>query len=322
MQSSLLEFLNTLSSWVWGAPLLMLLVGTGVYLTVLLRGLQLSALPHALHLALVVRREPDDQPGDITHFQALMTALAATVGTGNIAGVATAIAAGGPGAIFWMWITGLFGHGDEVRRSGARSALPQARSRRHDERRADALPERRARTTLVGNPLRHLCVDRGVRHRQHGTVKLGRRRGSRNVFDSHLGDRRHPRGRYGRRHPRRHSRHRARRQRSRTFHDRPLRRRCSAHPPSHRRPDHPLPHPHFSSRVHADRRHRRLSRRRRDDDRAHGRRARRLFQRIGARQRAHCSRGGANAPPRRPGNGIDDPDVHRYTGRFVRVPAW
>ncbi len=109
MQSSLLEFLNTLSSWVWGAPLLVLLVGTGVYLTVLLRGLQLSALPHALHLALVVRREPDDQPGDITHFQALMTALAATVGTGNIAGVATAIAAGGPGAIFWMWITGLFG---------------------------------------------------------------------------------------------------------------------------------------------------------------------------------------------------------------------
>jgi AGCS family alanine or glycine:cation symporter len=66
-------------------------------------------LGHALYLALIKRREEGDQPGDISHFQALMTALAATVGTGNIAGVATAIAAGGPGALFWMWITGVFG---------------------------------------------------------------------------------------------------------------------------------------------------------------------------------------------------------------------
>ncbi len=109
MQSAILEFLNTLSGWVWGAPLLILLVGAGLYLTVLLRGLQFTSLPHALYLALVVRREPEDQPGDISHFQALMTALAATVGTGNIAGVATAIAAGGPGAMFWMWVTGLVG---------------------------------------------------------------------------------------------------------------------------------------------------------------------------------------------------------------------
>jgi len=109
MQTAILDVLNTVSSWVWGAPLLILLVGTGVYLTVLLRGLQLTALGHALYLALIVRREPDDQPGDISHFQALMTALAATVGTGNIAGVATAIAAGGPGAMFWMWVTGVFG---------------------------------------------------------------------------------------------------------------------------------------------------------------------------------------------------------------------
>jgi len=109
MQATLLDVLNTASSWVWGAPLLILLVGTGIYLTILLRGLQLTALGHALYLALVVRREPDDQPGDISHFQALMTALAATVGTGNIAGVATAIAAGGPGAMFWMWVTGIFG---------------------------------------------------------------------------------------------------------------------------------------------------------------------------------------------------------------------
>lgn len=109
MQTSLLGYLAVVNGWVWGAPLLVLLVGTGVYLTVLLRGLQVRSLGHALYLALVVRREPDDQPGDISHFQALMTALAATVGTGNIAGVATAIAAGGPGAMFWMWVTGIFG---------------------------------------------------------------------------------------------------------------------------------------------------------------------------------------------------------------------
>ncbi|MGH7458646.1 MAG: alanine/glycine:cation symporter family protein [Longimicrobiaceae bacterium] len=97
-----------LSGWVWGWPLLILLVGTGVYLTVMLRGLQFRELWRALHLALIVRKE-EGAKGDISHFQALMTALAATVGTGNIAGVAAAIAIGGPGALFWMWMTGLFG---------------------------------------------------------------------------------------------------------------------------------------------------------------------------------------------------------------------
>jgi AGCS family alanine or glycine:cation symporter len=109
VSADLLASLNAVNSWVWGPPTLILLVGTGVYLTFLLRGLQLRMLWHALYLAFIVRRERDDQPGDISHFQALMTALAATVGTGNIAGVATAIAAGGPGALFWMWITGVFG---------------------------------------------------------------------------------------------------------------------------------------------------------------------------------------------------------------------
>ena len=93
----------------WGPPMLILLVGTGFYLTISLRGLQFRRLWYSLWLALVRRKEDTDQPGDITHFQALMTALSATVGTGNIAGVATAIAAGGPGALFWMWVTGLVG---------------------------------------------------------------------------------------------------------------------------------------------------------------------------------------------------------------------
>ena len=98
-----------LGAFAWGPPMLFLLVGTGFWLTFSLRGLQFTKLWHSLYLALIVRKEETDEPGDITHFQALMTALSATVGTGNIAGVATAIAAGGPGALFWMWLTGLVG---------------------------------------------------------------------------------------------------------------------------------------------------------------------------------------------------------------------
>jgi AGCS family alanine or glycine:cation symporter len=100
--------LADVQSFVWGLPLIILLVGTGLYLTLLLRGIQFRRLKHALWLALIKRRE-EGAEGDISHFQALMTALAATVGTGNIVGVATAIAAGGPGALFWMWMTGLVG---------------------------------------------------------------------------------------------------------------------------------------------------------------------------------------------------------------------
>ncbi|WP_051249741.1 alanine/glycine:cation symporter family protein [Maridesulfovibrio zosterae] len=98
-----------IGAFAWGPPMLILLVGTGFWLTYSLRGLQFRKLWYALYLALVKRKEETDEPGDITHFQALMTALSATVGTGNIAGVATAIAIGGPGAMFWMWITGLVG---------------------------------------------------------------------------------------------------------------------------------------------------------------------------------------------------------------------
>jgi AGCS family alanine or glycine:cation symporter len=103
------SFVGTLGAFAWGPPMLIFLVGTGFYLTLVLKGLQFRKLGYSLWLALVKRRDEGDEPGDITHFQALMTALSATVGTGNIAGVATAIAAGGPGALFWMWITGLVG---------------------------------------------------------------------------------------------------------------------------------------------------------------------------------------------------------------------
>ncbi len=95
-----------LSGIVWGPVMLTLLVGTGLYLTIILKGMQFRALPHAFRLIL---HKDHGHEGDISHFAALMTALAATVGIGNIVGVATAITMGGPGAVFWMWVTGLVG---------------------------------------------------------------------------------------------------------------------------------------------------------------------------------------------------------------------
>ena len=100
------KLISILSGWVWGPPMLILLVGTGLYLTILLKGLQFRALPLAFRM---IWEKDHGHAGDISHFQALMTALAATVGIGNIVGVATAITLGGPGAVFWMWMTGLVG---------------------------------------------------------------------------------------------------------------------------------------------------------------------------------------------------------------------
>lgn len=101
----MLTFFKALDSLVWGAPLLVLLVGTGIYLSTRLRLLQVLKLSLAFKLIFA----EDKGEGDISSFAALATALAATVGTGNIVGVATAIKAGGPGALFWMWIAAFFG---------------------------------------------------------------------------------------------------------------------------------------------------------------------------------------------------------------------
>ena len=99
--------ITTVNEWVWGPVMLVLLLGTGVFLTTGLRGMPILKIPAALRLLMHARKSTAD--GDISPFGALMTALSATVGTGNIAGVATAIALGGPGALFWMWMTALFG---------------------------------------------------------------------------------------------------------------------------------------------------------------------------------------------------------------------
>ena len=106
---AILNVIKSVNGFVWGPPMLVLLVGTGIYLTIALKGLQIRRLLYSLYLALIKRKEDSPAEGEISHFEALMTALSATVGTGNIVGVATAIMYGGPGALFWMWITGLFG---------------------------------------------------------------------------------------------------------------------------------------------------------------------------------------------------------------------
>lgn len=100
------KILSQLDSFVWGPPLLVLLVGTGIYLSVRLGLLQILKLPKAIKL---IFKADNKGQGDISSFAALATALAATVGTGNIVGVATAIKLGGPGALFWMWVAAFFG---------------------------------------------------------------------------------------------------------------------------------------------------------------------------------------------------------------------
>lgn len=102
------ETLNTISGIVWGPITIILLVGTGVFITLLCRVIQVRRFLYAWKLISGKFDNPDDK-GEITHFQALSAALSATLGTGNIAGVGTAIALGGPGAVFWMWLTAIFG---------------------------------------------------------------------------------------------------------------------------------------------------------------------------------------------------------------------
>ena len=101
----MLELLKSIDAFAWGPPLLILLVGTGIYLTIRLGLLQVLRLSKAFQLIFI----KDKGHGDVSSFAALCTALAATVGTGNIIGVATAIKVGGPGALFWMWMAAFFG---------------------------------------------------------------------------------------------------------------------------------------------------------------------------------------------------------------------
>lgn len=99
--------LTVIDDLVWGVPLIVLILAVGIFLTIRLRGLQITKLPLAIKH--IIANEKDGSEGEVSSFGALCMALSATIGTGNIVGVATAIVAGGPGALFWMWIAALFG---------------------------------------------------------------------------------------------------------------------------------------------------------------------------------------------------------------------
>ncbi len=105
--TTLESWLSTIETWIWGVPLLVLLTAVGLYLTIVLKGIQFRYLGYSLRLAFT--RQDNKAPGDISQFQALMTALAGMIGIGSITGVATAIAMGGLGSLFWMWVASLLG---------------------------------------------------------------------------------------------------------------------------------------------------------------------------------------------------------------------
>lgn len=110
LHDTIFNFLKTFDSLVWGPPLLILLVGTGLYLTIRLGFIQIRYLPLALRYVFGGKKDADSKgEGDVSSFAALCTALSATIGTGNIVGVATAIKLGGPGALFWMWLAAVLG---------------------------------------------------------------------------------------------------------------------------------------------------------------------------------------------------------------------
>ena len=104
------EIIESFNDFLWGLPLILGIMGTGIYMSIRLKGVQFRKLGFALkHTLGRIFAENDEADGDISPFSALATALAATVGTGNIVGVSLAIIMGGPGAIFWMWVAAIFG---------------------------------------------------------------------------------------------------------------------------------------------------------------------------------------------------------------------
>ncbi len=110
--TAIMDFLDTINSFVWGPPMMIILVGTGIFLTIRLGFPQFKHTGYAIKLIFkgaLKKDSSEKEEGEITPFQALTSTLAATIGNGNIAGVATAVAAGGPGALVWMWLTALVG---------------------------------------------------------------------------------------------------------------------------------------------------------------------------------------------------------------------
>ena len=107
--SSLMGMLTTIQSYVWGPPTLLLLIGTGLYFTIKLRGLQITKFPRAVRAIFEKESGTGSGEGDVSAFATLCTTMAADIGTGSIVGVATALRIGGPGSLFWMWISAILG---------------------------------------------------------------------------------------------------------------------------------------------------------------------------------------------------------------------
>lgn len=107
MLETISNVLTTIDDFVWGIPLIVLILAVGIFLTIRLKGLQITKLPMAIKH--IIANEKSGKDGEVSSFGALCTALSATIGTGNIVGVATALVAGGPGALFWMWLAALLG---------------------------------------------------------------------------------------------------------------------------------------------------------------------------------------------------------------------
>ena len=118
----LLAFANDI---VWGVPALILILGVGLYVTIRTGCAQITLFPKAVGEFFLRLRGDKTTDGGVTPFQALCTALAATVGTGNLVGVAGAMAIGGPGAIFWMWVCALLGMGNWAATTEDKMMIPQ-----------------------------------------------------------------------------------------------------------------------------------------------------------------------------------------------------
>ena len=118
---------GAVNGFVWGAPMLVLLIGVGILMTVRNRGLQFRKFGYAMKNTIgKIFHKTHAGEGEITPFQAVSTALAGTVGTGNIAGITTAVTLGGPGTLFWLWVTALHWHGHQVFRGALGGQVPGA----------------------------------------------------------------------------------------------------------------------------------------------------------------------------------------------------
>ena len=177
------EIHGQINALVWGAPLIIALMGAGLFLTLWTGGIQFRRFGYAFREVLGKLFEKGSGTGTVTPFQAVATALASTVGVGNIAGVATAIHLGGPGALFWLLVSGLFGMCTKF--SEIAVAL-HYREEHEGTMRGGAMYvlKNGLELAVARSDLRALDEPCRVRHRQHGPGELRRRRGSTRASES------------------------------------------------------------------------------------------------------------------------------------------